>query len=203
VSIVVDANGIPFALSEDGTALALNAPGPASIVDSMLGPGVPHGWTRVAVTDSDVQDIDITFDGEAGLVFEAMGLFTNNNAEDATYTIQPNQVSTNQKSQDTESTPAGAASGFSSNNLAIGYAKASGGKCSLSFRMATKTGDMRWLHGAYDQISAVPAIVNHGNVGEFWNDTSTAITSLRLHCDKSAGFKVGSYIYWRAMPLAA
>ena len=115
-------------------------------------------------------------------------------------------MSTNAASQDVEGTDsgAGAATAFRDTKLVIGYTGAeANAQCLFSFRFFMKTGNIRFYNGAYTLISAAGGATTHAAIGGVWNETATAITSLRLHSDKADGFKVGSYILWRAIPLGA
>jgi hypothetical protein len=129
--------------------------------------------------------------------------FVTSTSAQSTITIQPNAGSTNATSQDIEGSSSSAGA-FNDTKLVVGYtANAANANCQFDFRFLGKTGNLRTYTGSYTMISEAGAATLRGSIGGCWNDTSTAITSIRLHSNKSDGFKVGSYVLYRIVPVAA
>lgn len=186
-------------VSVDGTGTAED---PIAVVPSYILGLTGAGWTRVDV-EANAQNLDITVDGETGYVFEALCYFTCPAGTGSTYTLQPNAVSTDQEYLEIYGNQADAAAAASAANLTIGFAPATGGKSVARFTFVMKTGTVRLLFGDYINLSALNAMATYDTLGGVWVDTSTAITSLRIHSDQATGIGDGSYILWRTVGLAA
>lgn len=171
-----------------------------AVTDVKLGTGVPHGWTRVDV-DVNAQDVDITFNGETGYGIEVIGYAPNNNAAGSTLTVQPNNLSTNQSYQESVAA-SGTVSGVTGASLVVAFAAASG-STAFNFTMITKSGAPRFYFGNYTYRNSSNAIVGSSVTAGVWQETATAITSIRIHSDRTDGIKAGSYFLYRAVPLAA
>lgn len=163
------------------------------------GPFFPvTAWTRQDVT-ADSQDIDITFDGENGYMIEVWGYCANSNAGNATYSLQPNAVSTNQTYMDAASNGVAVAPSTGA-ILQVGFCSATG-KSFFEFKMLTKTGTFRRLVGSYTSVNNANAMTFHDTASALWADSATAITSLRIHSSVANGIGNGSFFLWRALPL--
>lgn len=161
-------------------------------------PGFATAWTRIPVTVN-AQDQDITFDGESNFSVEVFGYIINAQASASTLTIQPNALSTNGSYQELFGA-AGAPGATSAASMLCGFNAASAHGW-FSFRMFTKTGTVRPYDGQYTAMSGALAITSTDVTSGRWNDTSTAITSLRIHSDQANGLGVGSYFVYRFTPL--
>ncbi len=166
----------------------------------------PRAWTRIDVV-ANAQDIDIPIVGETAYSVEIHAVGLNNNAAVSKYTLQPNNLTTNQLYTDIEGLITGApqTSVFNDATLAIGFAPvaagASPGVCIMDFRFFMKAGTLRTGKGSWTQLSNAGVVGATAHQTLIWTDTATAITSLRLHSNQVDGWKAGSHVLWRAIPL--
>lgn len=159
---------------------------------------VPTGWTEVAITPG--QNVDITLVGNTAYCIEISGYLVNGTASASTVSIQPNNVSTNQDTQEV----AGAGGSSAADQVAalmICYCDASRASA-FDCRFYMKVGIPRILKGSYTYLGAANDLTGNSNYGGLWTDTTTAITSLRIHSDQAAGIAAGSVIRYRIIPLA-
>ncbi len=159
----------------------------------------PGGWTEVAVTPG--QNVDITVTGETAYCIEVSGYIVNGNTGASTLSIQPNASAADGFYEEV--------SGQNTTPLAYKAAYMGFGGCGTSlgvtfqFRMFLKTGIPRQYFGSYTQMLNGTIIDTAGSVHGVWTDTTTAITSLRLHSDRANGFQAGTVIRYRLLPEAA
>ena len=183
--------GIPASASNAGTMSAADK----TKLDGLAA----NGWTVITL-NSNAQDQDITFTGENGGTIEVEVYVKNASAGAATYSIHPNAVSTNQKYLEVYgvfgNVTAAEADGTS---LVVGFCSASH-EGAFSFRMTTKTGVPRIYWGRYQYFGASNALSGASSTAGVWNETATAITSLRIHADQTTGLGSGTIIRWRQVP---
>ena len=166
-------------------------------------PATGSSWTSVPVL-TNKQDVDITVDGETAWSIEVYAVAVNNNASVSTYSVQPNTLTTNQLYWDVEGIDGGVpeTSVFAAAEMDVGFAGVSGGYCVMKFQFFMKTGTLRSIIGTWSQYTNVPAFAGISSYQTIWTDTTTAITSVRLHSNRTDGWKAGSLVTYRIGPLA-
>ncbi len=160
----------------------------------------PRAWTRVDVV-ADVQDLDIAWVGATGYSIEIIGVITGGQAaDDAVYTVQPNAVATGQVTQaaDGQTSTAGA---FKTTDLVFAYTPDPGGFAYARVTFVTAVGGRRPMFGQYLYETAGGASQFHASFVGRWSDTSTAITSIRIHGNVAEAIGAGSYFLYRSIPL--
>ncbi len=155
-------------------------------------------WTEVAVSAG--QDVDITVAGDTAYCIEVSGYVINGNTGASTMSIRPNAVSTDgyyQEIAGQNTTPTAFKTTY------MGFAAVGTSLTGhFQFRMFLKTGTPRAFFGSYIQMLNATTIDAAGSVNGVWTDTSTAITSLRLHSDRANGWQAGSIIRYRTIAAA-
>jgi hypothetical protein len=189
---------------DSGGSLADGAVTTAKVADGAVTPaktsGIQAGWTRVDIS-STVQDYDLAIAGETVYAVEVVLYLVNAAAGgDSDIFLRPNNVSTNQECQDFGVSGTSVA-GSRPAVMRVCYAGASG-KGWARFLMVTKKDTLRLYSGVYQYFNSSNALQAASNVIGVWKDTSTTITSLRFHSGIADGIGTGSYILWRAVPLA-
>lgn len=162
---------------------------------------VPGLWQAIGFGASPLQDVDISnLSGDTDGSYELdldIGSATGSGL--ITLSLQPNAVSTGQNGE-----------GFYNNGttvaantltaMTIGIAGETTARCRARIEISSKTGAVRVFRcKSYTRVGTGVASIQQFDHLIEWSDTSTVITSLRIHSSAATSMAISSVGWWRKM----
>lgn len=164
-------------------------------VNSKLVPGNDFILIEKKLVTADVTDVDFTgLDGDTDEIYRILGRIVVVGLEDIT--LQPNNITTNQASRFLQSGGSGTSADLLLANSEDGFDRLRTFDATFwAKKNPNGVAVNRVLHSFYTILAAATTQANSpGFNGAVWNETTTNVTSLRIHAATASGIKNGSTI---------